>query len=316
MDLANFDLNLLRVLDSLLRERSVTRAAANLCVTQQAVSNSLRRLRDYFNDPLLVRVGRKMEPSLLAQALDRPLRDALRHLETVARVQVHFDPATTVRNFRVRMSSYATFLFLPQVLRRLAAEAPGMSLQTVVTGVDPVTALERRSIDLLIADQSIGVIQTASGEKMRRHFLLSEDFVCVAAKDNPDLKTGLTRERYVRLPHCVTRFPGESQSLVEGAWSKLGLQIHTGAMAPGFMVTLFTLSQSGLIGTVPRKLAALHKDSLGLRIHKCPIKIEPIDEYLFWHPIDDEDPAHGYLRSLFQSCVQRSTKVGSDIKPK
>jgi DNA-binding transcriptional LysR family regulator len=132
----------------------------------------------------------------------------------------------------------------------------------------------------------------------------------VADKDHPDLKKGLTLERYLRLSHCVTRFPGDSQSLIERTWSKLGLQIRAGAISPGFMVTLFTLSHTGLIGTVPRKLAVLHADSLGLRIHKSPVRLEPIDEYLFWHPIDDEDPAHGYLRSLFQSCAQRLPKLG------
>lgn len=305
VDLANFDLNLLRVLDALLRERSVTRAASNLCVTQQAVSNSLRRLRDHFHDPLLVKVGRKMEMSPLALALERPIRDALLQLEKVARHQAHFDPTTTVRNFRLRISAYATFLFLPQVLQRLATEAPRMALETVVTGEDPIVALERRGLDLLIADQSVGMgPMSPAGEGLRRHFLLSEEFVCVADENHPDLKDGLTRELYAHLPHCVTRSPGESQSLVEQTWNKLGLQVRAGAIAPGFVVSLFTLSHTGLIGTVPRKLAALHADSLGLRIHKCPIEIEPIDEYLFWHPIDDADPAHAYMRSLFQGCVQ------------
>jgi LysR family transcriptional regulator, nod-box dependent transcriptional activator len=308
VDLAKFDLNLLRVLDALLHERNVTRTAANLHVTQQAVSNSLRRLREHFHDPLLVRVGRKMEPSSLAQALEQPLRDALIHLETVVRLQAEFDPATTIRSFRQSMPHYATFLFLPQVLRRLAAEAPRITLETGVTGADSMAALERRDLDLLVMDQSASGSQIAlSGERMRRQFLSSDDFVCVADKDHPDLKSELTRELYMRLPHCVTRFAGESRSLVERSWSKLGRQPRVGAIAPGFVVTLFTLPHTGLIGTVPRKLAALHADSLGLRIHKCPIKVEPIDEYLFWHPINDDDPAHSYIRSLFRSASSNET---------
>ncbi len=300
VDLAKFDLNLLRILDVLLRERSVTHTAANLHVTQQAVSNSLRRLREFFHDPLLVRVGRKMEPSLLAQVLDQPLRDALIQLEAVVRLQADFDPATTVRSFRQSMPHYATFLFLPQVLRRLAAEAPRITLETGVTGGDSMAALERRDLDLLIIDQSASISQiTVSGERMRRQFLSRDDFVCVADRDHPDLKSKLTRELYMRLPHCVTRFAGESRSLVERTWNKLGGQIHVGAIAPGFVVILFTLPHTGLIGTVPRKLAALHADLLGLRIHKCPIRIEPIDEYLFWHPTNEDDPAHTYIRSLF-----------------
>jgi DNA-binding transcriptional LysR family regulator len=308
VDLAKFDLNLLRILDVLLRERSVTHTAATLHVTQQAVSNSLRRLREHFHDPLLVRVGRKMEPSRLALALDQPLRDALIHLESVVRLQADFDPATTVRSFRQSMPHYATFLFLPQVLRRLAAEAPRITLETVVTGTDSMAALERRDLDLLVMDQSASVGQiTVSGERMRRQFLSSDDFVCVADRDHPDLKSHLTRELYMRLPHCVTRFAGESRSLVERTWNKLGGQLRIGAIAPGFVVTLFTLPHTGLIGTVPRKLAALHADSLGLRIHKCPIKVGPIDEYLFWHPINDEDPAHSYIRSLFMSASSNET---------
>jgi LysR family transcriptional regulator, nod-box dependent transcriptional activator len=311
VDLAKFDLNLLRILDVLLRERSVTRTAANLHVTQQAVSNSLRRLREQFHDPLLVRVGRRMEPSLVAQTLGQPLRDALIHLEKVVKLQADFDPATAVRSFRLSMPHYATFLFLPQVLRRLAVEAPRMTLETV-TGNAAMAALERRDLDLLIVDQSAGVSPTTvSSDKMRRYFLSSDDFVCVADRDHPDLKPGLTRELYMRLPHCVTRFAGESQSLVERTWNKLGGQPRVGAIAPGFVVTLFTLSHTGLIGTVPRKLALLHSESLGLRIHRCPIKMDSIDEYLIWHPMNDGDPAHAYLRSLFQTAASSKTANAS-----
>jgi DNA-binding transcriptional LysR family regulator len=151
------------------------------------------------------------------------------------RLQADFDPATTVRSFRLNMPHYATFLFLPQVLRRLAAEAPRMTLETGVTGAHSMAALERRDLDLLVMNQSTGVSEiNVSGEKMRRRFLSSDDFVCVADRNHPDLKSGLTRNLYMRLPHCVTRFAGENRSLVERTWNKLGRQLHAGAIAPGF----------------------------------------------------------------------------------
>ena len=299
--LSKFDLNLLRTLSTVLRERSVTRAADKLHITQQAVSNSLKRLRDHFDDPLLVRVGRHMELSPLARALDRPISEALLTLEAIVRLRPEFEPSTTARTFRIGMPHYAAFFLMPQVLRRLAVEAPRIVLESGAEGSSPWAALDRGDLDLVIVDESTGFGEAdPSRDKLCRQLLLRDDFVCVADKDHPDIHGTLSADLYKRLPHCLTRFASKSRTPVERAWSELGLQPYVAATAPGFVVGLFTVPGTGLLGTVPRKLAALHAPALGLTIHDCPIAIGPIEDHLFWHPRNNDDPAHAYLRSLFE----------------
>jgi LysR family transcriptional regulator, nod-box dependent transcriptional activator len=308
--LLKFDLNLLRILSAVLRERSVTHAANKLHVTQQAISNSLRRLREHFEDPLLVRVGRHMELSPLARALDQPLSEALANLEAIMRLRPEFEPGTTARTFRIGMPHYAAFFLMPQVLRRLAAEAPKIVLETGVPGSSPYAALDRGDLDLVIVDESTGLDEVDPARaKLCRQLLLSDDFVCVADKDHPDIHDELGADLYARLPHCLTRFAFEGQTPVERAWRELGLQPYVAATAPGFVVSLFTVPGTGLLGTVPRKLAALHAATLSLTIHECPIAIGPIHEHLFWHPRNNDDPAHAYLRSLFQ-CASVTKRAG------
>ena len=301
--LSRFDLNLLRILSTVLREGGVTRAADKLHVTQQAVSNSLRRLREHFDDPLLVRVGRHMELSPLARTLDQRLREALLDLEAIVRLRPEFDPGGAALTFRLGMPHYAAFFLMPQVLRRLAAEAPRIVLEAGVTGRSPCAALDRGDLDLVIVDASTGLGEADSlCDKLCRQLLLSDDFVCVADRDHPDIRAELSAGLYARLPHCLTRFTSESRTPVERAWREVGLQPRVAATAPGFVVSLFTVPGTGLLATVPRKLAALHAPTLGLTIHECPIPIGPIEEHLFWHPRNNGDPAHAYLRSLFQNA--------------
>jgi DNA-binding transcriptional LysR family regulator len=284
-----------------LRERSVTRAADTLHVTQQAVSNSLRRLREHFDDPLLIRVGRHMELSPLARTLDHPLSEALINLEAIVRLRPAFEPSTAARTFRIGMPHYAAFFLMPQVLRRLAAEAPKIVLETGAAGSSPGAALDRGDLDLVIVDESTGLGEADPiRDRLCRQLLLSDEFVCVADKDHPDIHGELGAQLYARLPHCLTRFASQSRTPVERAWRELGLQPYVAATAPGFVVSLFTVPGTGLLGTVPRKLAALHAGALGLKMHECPIAIRPIEEHLFWHPRNNDDPAHAYLRSLFE----------------
>jgi DNA-binding transcriptional LysR family regulator len=312
---SKFDLNLLRTLSAVLRERGVTRAADKLHVTQQAVSNSLRRLREHFDDPLLVRVGRHMELSPLARALEQPLSEALVNLDAIMSLRPAFEPGSAARTFRIGMPHYAAFFLMPQVLRRLAAEAPKIALETGGAGGSPCAALDRGDLDLVIVDESTGLGEAdALRDRICRQLLLSDDFVCVADKDHPEIVGELDAEAYARLPHCLTRFPSESRTPVERAWRELGLQPYVAATAPGFVVSLFTVPGTGLIGTVPRKLAALHAATLGLTIHECPIAIGPIEEHLFWHPRNNDDPAHAYLRSLFESA-SASERAGEPSQP-
>ena len=134
LDIGKFDFNLLRALHILLRERNVTRAANELHVTQQAMSGSLKRLREYFGDSLFVRVGQHLEPTPLALALVQPVRDTMQQIALTLETNPTFDPENTKRNFRMAMSDHASLTLLPELIGSLANVAPGISYE-----IQPVT---------------------------------------------------------------------------------------------------------------------------------------------------------------------------------
>ncbi len=195
MDFTRIDLNLLRVLDVLLLERSVTRTAERLSVTQQAVSNSLRKLRAELKDPLLVRVGHGMQLTSLAASLLEPLRDAMFQLESALSHRPSFNPAANSRNFSVAMPHYHSFVLLPRALRILAAEAPLMNLRVQAVSSNGLTLLERGDVDLLaMEDGTRRVVDESSHSKIHSHVLFEDDFVCLIDRAVSKLEGELTAE--------------------------------------------------------------------------------------------------------------------------
>ena len=314
------DLNLLRVLNVLLLERSVTRAAERLSVTQQAVSNSLKKLREEFNDPVLVRVGHGMQLTPLAASLLEPLREAMLQLEGALSHRPCFSPATASRNFRMVIPHYHSFVLLPQALRILSREAPFVDLQVQAMSLNDMALLERGDIDLLTIEEGAQPIMSDANEsKIHSQVLFEDDYVCLMDQAVAELAGELTIESYVELPHCVMRPSPEIRMQVEQRWEKLGFAPRVAAVAPGYAVIMFTLPGTGLVATVPRRVARVFSDSLGLQVHECPIALERQRGELRWHRRLDDDPAHSYLRSVFRRAVEQgSTDVRSlsDLTPR
>jgi LysR family transcriptional regulator, nod-box dependent transcriptional activator len=309
MRLRKFDLNLLKALDALLAERSVTKAAENLYVTQQAMSGSLRRLREHFEDPLLVRMGREMELTPLARSLVIPLREALLNLDSTLRVRPMFDPQTTSRSFRLAISDYGSFVILPRVLQVLAKEAPKITLCVSALGDQSFNALERGDLDFFATTSQVAQLRAQQvSENIRKLVLFKDDFVCLADEAHPELREGMTEELYRQLPHTVTHFT-IANTLVERAWIRHELEPYIASTAPGFATMIFMLPGTPAIGTAQRKLAVVLGAALKLRLHECPIPIDPVEESLFWHERSSEDPAHAFLRLIFQKVAVELSAV-------
>lgn len=151
MNISTFDLNLLRVFDALMREQNVSRAAERLSLSQPAVSNALNRLRELLNDPLLVRVGRSMQPTPRAQALETPIRAALQQLEQSLSAGDVFDPASSRQHFSIAVTDYVELICMPRLLEQLSQQAPGMRIDIRHLSPSlPAEALDKGELDLVL----------------------------------------------------------------------------------------------------------------------------------------------------------------------
>jgi LysR family transcriptional regulator, nod-box dependent transcriptional activator len=325
MQYKNFDLNLLRTLDVLFVEKSVTRAAERLCISQPAMSGALQRLREHFNDQLLIRMGRDMALTPLAESLVAPLRTTLLHFQSTLQTRPSFDPSVSRRNFTLAMSDYGSFVLMPALLSRLASEAPQVECTVEPITEATINRVNNGEVDLFVTVDSceLALRQSETARDLKMRSLFDDDFVCVIDGGHPMVGEVLTRETYAVLPHVRVRLGPQLDNLVEQACRRAGLELNIAATVPSFSSTLFTLTGTRMIATVQRRLARRLASSLGLRILECPIEIRPLRQILMWHARADFDPAHQYLRRAFAESVAAGTEyvtppsieVESDTQP-
>jgi DNA-binding transcriptional LysR family regulator len=300
----DFDLNLLRSLDALLEEVNVTRAAERLYITQPAMSGALRRLREYFNDELLVRSGQRMERTPMGESLRDPVRTLLSDVQAAVETCPRFDPKTSEESFSVSISDYGALILMPEVLRLLSADAPHVSCNVQLLCNDAFAQLEKGDLDFVIAADHWGLygnykptpdICTAE--------LFRDDFVCVVDRGNEMVGGDLTVERYCALPHNSVSFGRGVDSLVEVAWDAAGLSLQIMAKAPDFSSLVLMVPGTPLIATAQRRLCEALSPAFPLRILECPIPIQPLCETMVWHVRSESDPAHRFMRDIFQKAA-------------
>ncbi|WP_327751861.1 LysR family transcriptional regulator [Sphingobium sp. SJ10-10] len=304
-DISKFDFNLLRALHVLLRERNVTRAANDLHVTQQAMSGSLKRLRQYFDDPLFIRVGQHLEPTPMALALVAPVRDAMRQIAMTLETTPTFAPEVTRRHFRVAMSDHASLTLLPDLIANMAYAAPGITYE-----IQPVTKhtlyhLDLGELDLCVMPQNLRVHQSNLSNvcpKIRSTTLFDDCFVCVIDANNPTVGQELTLDQYVTMHHAALKMTDGLQSLVEVSWINAGIAPHIAASASSFASLICMVPGTPLVATVHRRLAYKFKTIAPLRILDCPVQIDVTRQQLNWHYRNDNDPTHRFVREAMVSA--------------
>ncbi|WP_346054280.1 MULTISPECIES: LysR family transcriptional regulator [Amycolatopsis] len=293
MKLSNLDLNLLVSLDVLLEERSVTRAAARLGLSQPALSGALARLRRHFDDPLLVRSGNTSELSPLAQALRLRTSHALNEVERVFASEAVFDPATSKRTFTVQASDYAMAVIGPRVAQVLAEQAPEVMLRfeahPATLAGDPADWL--RGVDGMILPRGF-VFDVPSIA------LFTDEWVCVADEDNDAVGDVLTMTDVAEMPwvltyHGPTRFLSAVRQL-----EQLGIEPKVQAVVESFLVLPLYIVGTRRLGLVQRHLADILAARGGLRVLPCPWDVVPVVETLWWHPLHTRDLGHAWLRSV------------------
>jgi LysR family transcriptional regulator, nod-box dependent transcriptional activator len=304
MSLRAFDLNLLRSLDALLSERSVTRAADRLYVSQPTMSGALQRLREYFEDQLLIRVGRDMELTPLAKSLAGPVHDALQNIQSTLAIRPSFDPATVKRVFRLAMTDYAAVILMPSVLQRLTQLAPYISCE-----IQPLTEaiynnLASGDTDFVVAGGNWRLFGGSEpGVEIRNELLFSDSFVCVVDRNHPTVTDTLTLEEYRRLPHLSVRLGPGTESLIEHSWKVAELDMKVTATSGNFLLSICLIPGTPAVATTQKRLAQLLAASLPLKVIPCPVAVPALHEALLWHARNEFDPGHEFMRGVFAEAA-------------
>ncbi|HEY8358545.1 MAG TPA: LysR family transcriptional regulator [Ramlibacter sp.] len=290
--LSKIDLDLLRAFDALMNERSVTRAAEQLGMTQSGLSHALGRLRDAFHDDLLVRSGPQMVPTARALELHDAVRGMLEILEQKIMPVARFDPAVSQRQFTTAMSDMAEVVALPPLMARMQEAAPGCTLRNRrLPNPELTSALESGVVELAVGnvfEPSANIYQ----QTMYRH-----DYAVLACALNTRLSPRLTLAEYLALPHVVATI-GADEHLEQTALGPRGLQRHIALVVGGTMSIPWILPGTELIATVPSHLARLVRGVLPIQVHSLPLDAPPFAIKTYWHPRSQTDPGHRWFREL------------------
>lgn len=299
MRLDRVDLNLLVALDALLSSSSVTESALQLHVTQSAMSNSLRRLREHFNDQLLVPLGRRMVITQRGQTLKEPVREILLKIQRTLTPVTDFDPRTSARQFKLAVSDYFSFSYVPTLVEYCSTEGYAVTFDFQPLQPSIVDGLNRGDIDLLVVPE----IYRAHGHPSE--LLLEDDWVCIASREHPGT---LTEDEFFSATHVVKRPVHDTYiPLDEWAVKRIGRQRDVVATVPQYSYLPRAIVNTPHLATVQRRLAILHAKWLPLSIIDVPIPVPPLSELLQWHVIQQDDPGLAWLRSTMRKVLSATT---------
>jgi LysR family nod box-dependent transcriptional activator len=306
MLLNRFDLNLLIALDALLQEKNVTRAAERLHLSQPATSAALQKLREHFNDPLLVRSGREMSLTPRALSLIEPVREALLRVQATLGTQATFDVATVTRSFTVVVTDHVVPRVMPRVLARIMDEAPGVTCQVEEFTDTALSQLEYGDVDLclLIDNPRVFGLQEYP-ETLRTADLAPLRWVCAVWKDHPTIGDELTEEQFTSLPHLLARPPGNRAQALDMARQLSRAPLDVRASVAGFMELPFMLVGTPLIATMPEAVAKQFASLLPIKFFAPPHPHADSREIMLWHKRNESDAGHAWLRSVFIAAARQ-----------
>jgi LysR family transcriptional regulator, nod-box dependent transcriptional activator len=303
MKLGGIDLNLLVALEALLSERSVTRAAQRVGLSQPGMSNALARLRVVLGDPLLVREGAALVPTARAEALAGPVREALGLIRDALETPASFDPARDRRSFRVSCSDYSVLMLIGPLVRDLAADAPGVAVEVIPRLPDAGQALDRGEVDLVIEPSEIMGRTDLPGAR-----LWDDRWMCCVWEDNTRVGERMGLDDYTALGHLIYSMgaSGQPVALPDLHLARLGVQRRIEVSVESFLLAPFLLQGTDLVTLVPARAQAFLRRTGAIRILEPPVEFPTLVEMLWWHPRSTTDPAHTWLR-------ERITRVAGSV---
>ncbi len=287
------DLNLLLAFEALFRHGSVTRAAAQIGLSQSAMSSALGRLRKQFGDPLFVNTRSGMLPTPRALELAPPLMEALAMVRGAIGSREAFAPRTSTRSMRVYMTDVGEMVLLPRLMRHLHAHAPSLRIETAqLQAAELAVRMETGDIDL-----AVGYLPQLTG-KIRRARLFEEHYVCMTRPDHPlGRRAALTLKEFLGARHVLIASMGSGHQALERALADRGVHDNVALRVPHFVVVPLIVAGTDLVVSLPNQVAKVSASIAKVKVHPLPIPVPSFDVSLYWHERVENDAANQWLRA-------------------
>ena len=308
----HLDLNLLRVFDEVMNERSLTRAADKLSITQPAVSNAIRRLRDALGDELLVRSGQGVEPTARAMALWPPVREALAQLQE-SLAPGRFDPATATSTFVLAMADATAATLVPALVEILEREAPGVAIRVLpLTTRDPRQLLDDEAADMavgyfpaVLADLTARA-QSGDAVAFESRRLYDGEYVCVMRQGHPLAHAPLTLDAYCEARHMLVSFSGRAFGFIDEALASLGRERKVVITVNQFFTAGRVVCGSDLLTVLPRHFVPVTGIADALVQRALPLNVPPVHVDALWRRRGPQQTAMTWLLQALARSSQRT----------
>lgn len=297
---SRIDLNLFRVFLAVYRGGGLTQAAAQLHLTQPAISNALSRLRQQFDDPLFIRDGRRMVPSLRAREIAPQVEQALQTLQTVTRTEGRFDAATAQRRYQIGMRDLLEFILLPELLQDLQQQAPHISLQS--------RPIERRRLERMLASGGLDLaidVPIPTSEDIHRELLLRDTLCTVVRRGHRLARQRLTPERWLSIQHVVVSARPSGPVLEDHLLQQHDLRRDILLRCQHYSAACRVVAQTDCMLLLPRRYADRFAAAFGLIIKPPPLPMQPLELLMYWHRNADSDSSLHWLRKRIANPFRR-----------
>jgi DNA-binding transcriptional LysR family regulator len=319
MSFRTLDLNLLRVFDEVMAERNLTRAARNLAMTQPAVSNALKRLRQSLGDDLLVRAGYGVEPTARALELWPAIRQALGGLRDAIAPADAYDVRRSRDSFVLAMADATAALLVPPLVRRMEIDAPGVTVRTLpLVTRDPRGLLAGSEVDAALGYFPVAMaaitqqtMQHGSPEAVEHERLYSGEYVCVMRRDHPLADAPLTLDGYCAARHLLVSFSGRPFGFVDEALAAIHRSRRIVLTVNQFFTAGQVVSRTDLLTVLPRHFVASTGIESALSTAKLPLELPAVHVDLLWHRRQNARPAHAWLRQAIVAAAAAAFPTGS-----
>lgn len=299
MSFRTLDLNLLRVFDQVMAEQNLTRAAERLSMTQPAVSNALKRLREALGDDLLTRTAFGVKPTPRAEALWPEVRTALERLRQVIE-PASFDPRTEPVTFRIAMADATAATLMPALVQAIEQEQALTNIRVLpLTTRDPRPWLDKGEADFAVGYFPAAVAAlTAQGAQASLHHqrLYEGEYVCVMRKGHPLASEPLTLDRFCEAHHLLVSFSGRAHGFVDQALAALGRTRRVVLTVNQFFTAGRVVVHSDLLTVLPRSFLPATGMEEQLALQPIPLNLERVHVEVLWHQRHDRHPAHAWMR--------------------